>query len=203
MRYEKGRKDASRRRIIEVASERFRKEGIAASGIASIMTDAGLTNGAFYPHFESKADLVCECIAEAQEAQSKLLSETLASGGLESLITMYLSPEHRDNPEVGCTGAALLAELARESATTRQRYTKGLLSLAGELAKALPLQVRDPEGVALAAFASLIGTLQMARAVKGAALSDRILAAGADAARAIVQSHLAPKKKSRAGYRKK
>ena len=30
MRYEKGRKDASRRRIMEVAAERFRSEGIAA-----------------------------------------------------------------------------------------------------------------------------------------------------------------------------
>ena len=55
MRYEKGRKDASRRRIMEVAAERFRNEGIAASGLAGIMSDAGLTNGAFYPHFQSKA----------------------------------------------------------------------------------------------------------------------------------------------------
>ncbi|TIT49517.1 MAG: TetR/AcrR family transcriptional regulator, partial [Mesorhizobium sp.] len=49
MRYEKGRKDASRGRIMEVATRRFRSDGIAASGLASIMSDAGLTNGAFYP----------------------------------------------------------------------------------------------------------------------------------------------------------
>ena len=41
---------------MEVAAERFRNEGIAASGLAGIMSDAGLTNGAFYPHFQSKAD---------------------------------------------------------------------------------------------------------------------------------------------------
>jgi TetR/AcrR family transcriptional repressor of nem operon len=46
---------------------------------------------------------------------------------------------------------------------------------------------QDPEGVALGVYASLIGALQLARAVKGTALSDRILAAGADAARALVQ----------------
>ena len=45
MRYEKGRKDVSRRRITEVAAERFRRDGIAASGLAGIMSDAGLTNG--------------------------------------------------------------------------------------------------------------------------------------------------------------
>ena len=60
MRYEKGRKDASRGRIMEVATERFRCDGIAASGLAKIMSDAGLTNGAFYPHFQSKAALVRE-----------------------------------------------------------------------------------------------------------------------------------------------
>jgi AcrR family transcriptional regulator len=70
MRYEKGRKDASRGRIMEVAAERFRSDGIAASGLATIMSDAGLTNGAFYPHFESKAELVRESVVAALEAQS-------------------------------------------------------------------------------------------------------------------------------------
>ena len=49
MRYEKGRKDASRRKIMEVASERFRCDGIAATGLATIMSDAGMTNGVFTP----------------------------------------------------------------------------------------------------------------------------------------------------------
>ena len=62
MRYEKGRKDASRSRIMEVATERFRSDGIAATGLAGIMSEAGLTNGAFYPHFQSKAALVRECV---------------------------------------------------------------------------------------------------------------------------------------------
>ena len=38
MRYEKGRKDASRRRILEVASDRFRSDGIAAR----TLTDSGI-----------------------------------------------------------------------------------------------------------------------------------------------------------------
>src|SRR5215216_6519001 len=77
MRYEKGRKDASRRRIIRVAGERFRGDGIAATGLASIMSEAGLTNGAFYPHFQSKAELVGESVAAALEDQTKQLQEIL------------------------------------------------------------------------------------------------------------------------------
>jgi len=61
------------------------------------------------------------------------------------------------------------------------------LALAHQLAAAIP-QAKDPEGTALAVFATLIGTLQLARAVEGTDLSDRILAAGKDAARTLMQS---------------
>ena len=187
MRYDKGRKDASRSRIMEVASHRFRGDGIAASGLASIMSDAGMTNGAFYPHFQSKADLVRESMASALETQSQQLQEALASGGLELAMAMYLSPEHRDHPEIGCASAALLPEIARQPPETRALYTEKLLTLVHQLAKDLPPHTRDPEGVALGVFAALIGALQLARAVEGTELSDRILAAGADAARALTQ----------------
>ncbi|WP_245518346.1 MULTISPECIES: TetR family transcriptional regulator [unclassified Mesorhizobium] len=47
------------------------------------MTDAGLTSGAFYPHFQSKAQLVRETVMAAMEIQQQQLAETLASGGPE------------------------------------------------------------------------------------------------------------------------
>lgn len=186
MRYEKGRKDASRGRIIEVATDHFRGDGIAASGLASIMSDAGLTNGAFYPHFQSKAALVRECVAAALEGQSGQIAEALASGGLTTAIGAYLSAAHRDNPETGCASAALLPEISREPSETRQLYTEHFMTLLRQVSAALPPRTRDPEGVALGIFATLVGALQLARAVEGAELSDRILAAGAEAARALI-----------------
>lgn len=188
MRYDKGRKDASRSRIMEVAAEQFRSEGIAATGLAGIMSEAGLTNGAFYPHFKSKAALVGECVAAALEDQSEEIRELLAAGGLETAIDAYLSVAHRDNPGKGCASAALLPELARQPAEARQLYTEQFLNLVRQVSAALPPQVKDPEDVAFSVYATLIGTLQLARAVEGAELSDRILAAGADAARALIRS---------------
>ena len=188
MRYEKGRKGASRDRIMEVAAERFRSDGIAASGLATIMSDAGLTNGAFYPHFESKAELVRESVVAALEAQSQWLGEALASGGLEMAIAAYLSTAHRDNPAKGCASAALLPELARQPPETREVYTDRFVSLVRQVSAALP-QSNDPKGVALGVFATLIGALQLARAVEGIELSDSILAAGKDAAKVLIQPH--------------
>lgn len=187
MRYEKGRKDASRRRIMEVAAERFRCDGIAATGLAGIMSDAGLTNGAFYPHFQSKAELVRESLTSVLEDQSHRLQDVFDAGGLEALLAAYLSPEHRDNPGSGCVAAALLPELARQPTETRSLYASHFLTLVQQMASSLPPHTEDPEGVALGIYATLIGALQLARATQGTALSDRILAAGADAARALVQ----------------
>jgi AcrR family transcriptional regulator len=186
MRYEKGRKDASRRRILEVAADRFRGDGIAASGLATIMSDAGLTNGAFYPHFQSKTELVRESMAAAMETQAQQLAEALASGGAEMGIEAYLSTEHRDNPGKGCASAALLPELARQPLETREVYTDHLMTLVRQLAAALP-RVKDPESVALGVFATLIGALELSRAVEGTGLSDRILAVGKDTAKALIQ----------------
>ena len=187
MRYEKGRKDASRRRIMEAAAERFRSEGIAASGLAGIMSDAGLTNGAFYPHFQSKTELVRESLASALDDQAQRLQDAFAAGGLEAVLAAYLSAEHRDNPANGCVSAALLPELARQPPETRRLLASRLLAMAQQMAASLPPQTQDPEGVALALYATLIGTLQLARATQGTALSDRILAVGAEAARALAQ----------------
>ena len=185
MRYEKGRKDATRQRIVEVAAERFRCDGIAATGLAGIMSDAGLTNGAFYPHFQSKAELVRESVATAMDGQADKMREIMAAGGLEAAIAAYLSAEHRDDPGRGCTLAALLPELARQPLETRSLYAEGVLAMTADLASALPPETPDPEAVALGIYATLIGTLQLARALEGTALSDRVLAAGANAARAL------------------
>ncbi|RWQ36846.1 MAG: TetR/AcrR family transcriptional regulator [Mesorhizobium sp.] len=186
MRYEKGRKDASRQRIMDVATERFRSDGIAASGLAGIMSEAGLTNGAFYPHFPSKAALVRESVAAALEVQATQIQELLAAGGLSMAIDAYLSADHRDNPGKGCASAALLPEIAREPAETRQVYAEHLLKLVRQVAAELTPDTRNPEDVAFGVYATLIGTLELSRAVNGTELSDRILEAGAVAAKALL-----------------
>lgn len=189
MRYEKGRKDASRQRIMDVATKKFRSDGIAASGLAGIMNAAGLTNGAFYPHFPSKAALVRETLAAALTGQSDQTRNLLEAGGLPLAIDAYLSTEHRDNPGTGCASAALLPEIAREPAETRGVYTEHVLKLIRLVAAQLPGDASEREDVAFGIFATLIGTLELSRAVDGTELSDRILAAGAAAAKQMLGPH--------------
>ena len=73
-RYGKDHKQATRRRIIDAAGHRLKGDGIAGSGIATLMADAGLTNGAFYAHFDSKDDLVANALAEQLREQREKFS---------------------------------------------------------------------------------------------------------------------------------
>ncbi|HWU16817.1 MAG TPA: TetR/AcrR family transcriptional regulator [Devosia sp.] len=195
MRYEKGRKDASRQKILDVASERFRTDGIAASGLAGIMKDAGLSNGAFYPHFPSKAALVQESVSAALQAQSLQIAELLQSVGVAGMIDAYLSTQHRDDPGHGCASSALLPEIAREPGDTRALYTQGVMALVDQLATELPAGMKDREGTAVAIYSTLIGALELARAVEGEELSQRILASAAAAAKALATLDIEPKEK--------
>src|SRR6266540_3571565 len=98
-RYGKEQKQATRRRIIEVAGRRLKRDGIDGSGIATLMADAGLTNGAFYAHFESKEDLVANAVVEQlREQRESFTAQPPGRDGLEQIVRAYLSVEHRDNP---------------------------------------------------------------------------------------------------------
>lgn len=187
MRYEKGHKDATRRHIIDVASAQFREGGVAAVGIAGIMADAGLTNGAFYNHFESKEDLVEAVLAHALGGRKAGLRANLEAGKpLEATIRDYLSARHRDDASGGCPAAALVAEVARHRKTTRDAFTAKILEIVDLMAaKAGKGPARERRKRAIAVYGLMVGALQLARAVNDRKLSDEILASAADAALAM------------------
>jgi TetR/AcrR family transcriptional regulator, transcriptional repressor for nem operon len=184
MRYEKSHKETTRRRVVETASARFRKEGLDGVGIASLMNDAGLTHGGFYSHFASKEALIAEAVASSMEGTFANLSRAAENGGIEEVIRVYLRPRHRDHPEKGCAAAALAAEIARQSKPTRTAFTKKTNALISFIEKQLP----NPDAAtARAIFATLMGALQLSRAMSDRALSDKMLEAGETAALALVR----------------
>jgi TetR/AcrR family transcriptional repressor of nem operon len=59
--------------------------------VAAAISDAGLTNGAFYAHFTSKEDLVANVVAELRAQRQSLDAEAPDRAGLEAFIRTYLS----------------------------------------------------------------------------------------------------------------
>jgi TetR/AcrR family transcriptional regulator, transcriptional repressor for nem operon len=176
MRYDKDHKQATRQRIVEAAGRRFKQDGIDGAGVAALMSDAGLTNGAFYAHFASKEDLVANVLADQLRAQRQGF-DTSDRAGLEAFIRAYLSPEHRDHCADGCPSAALLDEIVRRPAGTRQVFTDELMGVIDDVAA--HLDEPDAEAArtrALTLFGLMIGALQLARALTDRHLSDQLLA---------------------------
>jgi TetR/AcrR family transcriptional regulator, transcriptional repressor for nem operon len=184
MRYGQDHEQATRRRILEAAGRRLKRDGIDGSGVATLMSDAGLTNGAFYAHFESKEDLVANVLADQLRAQRQSFDDQPSDrAGLEAFIRSYLSPEHRDQLADGCPSAALLDEIARRPSHTRDVFTAQVMGVVDDIASRLdPTDVEATRTDALTLFGLMIGTLQLARALTDRRLSDQLLARGAETA---------------------
>jgi AcrR family transcriptional regulator len=190
MRYEKGHKDATRQHIIDVASAQFRDGGVAAVGIAGIMMGAGLTNGAFYNHFESKEDLVEAVLVHALGGRrTGLLANLEAGRRLDATIRDYLSARHRDDAGGGCPTAALVAEIARHPKPTRDAFTGKILDIVDLIAAQTGKgPARERRKRAIAVYGLMVGALQLARAVNDRKLSDEILESAAEAALSLASA---------------
>ena len=110
-------------------------------------------------------------------------------GGLEAWIRAYLRTGHRDHPEAGCVVATLAAELARHPKSSREPFTARLAQVRSSIMEHLPAEMEPARKrkVAVGVFSTLVGALQMARAVNDSELSDEILEAGIASALTLAQ----------------
>jgi TetR/AcrR family transcriptional regulator, transcriptional repressor for nem operon len=166
-------KSRTHAKILKVAAKRFRELGLEGIGVADVMKQAGVTVGAFYKHFKSRDELVVEALGTAfkdLDAWEKH-AETLAV-----LLENYLTEYHRDNPGAGCAMGALLGDMSRASKSAKALYTArvkhSLVVTAGLLP---PEEDVDKRGRALLIFTSLLGALNLSRAVSDPSLSREIL----------------------------
>jgi len=179
MGYSKDQKARTHKRIVTIASKRFREKGLAGFGIAELMKEAGLTVGGFYKHFDSRDDLVAEAISSAFGDWQRR-AEAAKSGGppvsFAKLIDDYLSDAHRKNPGKGCAFSALAPEIARSDKRTRavtsQQVQNDLESIIELLSGK---DKRAARSGAILTFSALVGAMALARAVSDEALSREIL----------------------------
>ncbi|WP_405976343.1 TetR/AcrR family transcriptional regulator [Streptomyces sp. NBC_00988] len=191
VRYTKEHKQETRQRIVETAGRRLKRDGIDGSGVATLMKDAGLTNGTFYAYFASKDELVATAVADQMRAQHESIVAQAAPGraGLEQLIRWYFSPEQRDNVEYGCPNAALLDEIGRSTDPTRQAYTDGALVLIdGFAARLAPHDPPSARLKSLSLLGMMAGTLQLSRALTDRQLADQLLEQGIHNALALLDA---------------
>jgi TetR/AcrR family transcriptional repressor of nem operon len=120
----------------------------------------------------------CErSFAGSLERWSRLAADA-PEGPLRAIADHYLSDGHRDHPGAGCLLAALGTEASRQAPPVRGVITAGVRSLVASLSGLIPGRSDAARRErAIAAFASLVGAMVLARAVDDREFSDEILEA--------------------------
>jgi len=174
----KSRQEAAetRERIVTVAAREFNEGGIESTGLADIMTAAGLTHGGFYKHFSSKDRLVAEAVERALE--KSLLSMEGPKGGrsLEGIAADYLSKDHRDDFDSACPLSSLGTELRFADNGTRQVASEGIERFISVIEARFPgLPPKEAKAKAHAIVSAMVGAMMLSRIVTDPKLSDRLL----------------------------
>ena len=109
----------------------------------------------------SAQPIVANVLADQLRAQRQSFdAETPDRAGLEAFIRSYLSPQHRDQCADGCPSAALLDEIARRPAATRQVFTDELMGVIEGIASRLDAtEAEATRTSALTLFGLMLGTL--------------------------------------------
>ena len=186
------RKHETHERIVDVAARAIRRHGYAGVGVADVMKEAGLTHGGFYAHFDSRDALIIEALERAGrdsgEAVTRALERRAAKGvsAFRALVEGYLGDEHLASLETGCPVAALACDMPRQSDAVREASAMRVRRLVAGVQSALP---HASPATASVVAGTLVGTLQLARALGANADGRAVLSA---ARKALVQQYDTP-----------
>ena len=177
MRYPAGETAKKHEKILKEAARLFRERGFDGAGVAEIMKAAGLTHGAFYAHFASKAALEAEAVERAfAQLDNRIYALTANAGDpRRAFLDSYLSAAHRDHPGTGCAMAALGPEIARDSAA-RKPFTQGVKHMLDGMVSRFRWKHNGiARRNAIHLLSAAVGALILARAVDDPDLSAEIL----------------------------
>ena len=171
-------KQLTRQRIVDAVGRGFRKNGFGGAGIDGLAKEAGVTSGAFYVHFDSKAAAFREAVRTGMSDLKQGLracQEQNAEGWWQAFVHFYLHIKRKCDLTESCALQSLAPEVARSDAGARDVFESELrdaarIILAGPKSPGAP----EDEGAALVALSTLLGAVTLARAVGDAKMAEQI-----------------------------
>lgn len=169
----------TRKRIVSTASRLFLEKGLAETGIANIMAAAGLTQGGFYRHFDSKDQLIAEANSAANDQMFDYYAVAVAGKppreALDTVVRLYLH-QSQGAPEWMCPLPNLGSELRNSDKQVRTGAMDGYQRLVFFFATlTAELGVPEPVHVADAIVATMVGAVMLSRLADNPAIAQSIL----------------------------
>jgi TetR/AcrR family transcriptional repressor of nem operon len=170
----------TRKRIVAMASKVFLENGLAATGIADIMKEAGLTQGGFYRHFVSKEQLIAEASEEAFNRINEMLGQAIAGMGpkeaLDTIVRIYLHQRQGTGPLCLCPLASLVSELPHADDQVKAIVNIGYQRMVGYLGGLIQqMNIAEPLAVADAVVSTMLGAVTIARLAMTETSAETIL----------------------------
>jgi TetR/AcrR family transcriptional regulator, transcriptional repressor for nem operon len=161
----------NRARIVEVASGLFRTHGVDAVSISDVMKAAGMTQGGFYNHFESKEALAAEAwtsgFSAAVDAWKRVANKSARAGreGLVALVRYYFATKAAEQtcPMVALAPDAGACEHGHPMRLAYGAGVKRLFDAFAEVAQSSDAAPARDEMCML--FAAMIGANMLSRAM--------------------------------------
>jgi TetR/AcrR family transcriptional repressor of nem operon len=164
MRMSQADKERSHERIVASAARLFRERGLAGTSVGDVMTEAGMTHGGFYKHFESKDALVASAIEAAFAGFITALEAGDAQDAYARYRALYLSEDHRTHPQIGCPVATLAQDISRSSEDLRDSFGSSVRRLLDAIAKNMRGPMTTKRSAAIREFSMMVGAIVIARA---------------------------------------
>jgi TetR/AcrR family transcriptional regulator, transcriptional repressor for nem operon len=180
-----GKKEESRARILESAGRGFRSQGFGGLGVDGLAKEAGVTSGAFYAHFKSKAEAFRKAIAVGLDDLRIAIEhfrQAEGSSWRERFVAFYLGDRRTCDLAQSCALQSLSADVARSDGETRKVYEAEFRRVLDAAASGLKGSAGRRRADAIALLALLAGGVSIARAVENSELGDEIADAVRDAA---------------------
>ncbi len=160
--------DAGHRRIVEGAARLLRERGVRDTSVADAMSQADMTHGGFYRHFQTKDDLVVEALRQAFDEFVRPLEQRQQFEAPQKVAaeyrSLYLSGQHLQNPGVGCPMPALGSDVARAKESIKSEFGAGVQRLIAALATTKEGTQDERAAAATRELAMLAGAILIARA---------------------------------------
>ena len=188
MAHRESQKEQSRARILESAGRGFRSRGFGGLGVDGLARDAGVTSGAFYAHFKSKADAFREAVSVGLGQLANGIEQMHAQLGQhwrEGFIDFYLGNRRTCELADSCALQSLSGEVARAGDEVREVFETELNRIIEAAAAGLEGKPKTRRDEATALLALLVGGVTLARAVRDPEASRNIAAAVRKAALAL------------------
>lgn len=171
-------KEQTRRRMLQAAAEGFRSQGYGI-GVDGLAKRAGVTSGAFYVHFGSKAGAFKDAVAYGMDdllGGVRYFQGEHGAAWWPEFVRFYLGTKRTCDLAQSCTLQTLTPELARADDATRTLF-EGQLRAVAEAVVSGPPSPAKPGTLAnaMVALSTLIGAVTLARAVVDEPLATLIV----------------------------